>query len=188
MSERPRLGRLAARFVVGAAVAGLFASGLFAREASAQATCSVPSEVQAIGLINRERTNAGLPPYAMDIRLVDAARSHSEDMAANAYFSHTGFDGSTFAEREQRAGYLSPGGENIAAGYPTPEAAVAGWMASSGHRALILHTSMTHVGLGYAAGGPYGHYWTADFGRAASLAQVGECAGAPGAPRIASRP
>jgi uncharacterized protein YkwD len=183
MSERSRLGRLAARLALGAALAGLFPSDAFA-----QAACSVPWEVQAIDLINRERANAGLPPYAMDIRLVDAAREHSEDMAVNAYFSHTGLDGSTFAEREQRAGYTSPGGENIAAGYPTPEAAVAGWMSSSGHRALILHTGMTHIGLGYAAGGPYGHYWTADFGRAASLAQVGECAGAPGAPRIASQP
>jgi uncharacterized protein YkwD len=183
MSERSRLGRLAARLALAAVIALLFASS-----ARAQSACSVPWEVQVIDLINRERSNAGLPPYAMDIRLVESARLHSQDMAVNAYFSHTGLDGSTFAEREQRAGYTSPGGENIAAGYPTPEAAVAGWMASSGHRALILHTTMTHIGLGYAAGGPYGHYWTANFGRATSLAQVGVCAGAPGAPRIASQP
>jgi hypothetical protein len=56
-------------------------------------------------------------------------------------------------------------GENIAAGYATPEQVVSGWMASPGHRANILHASMTHMGLGMATGGSYRYYWCQTFAR-----------------------
>ena len=48
-------------------------------------------------------------------------------------------------------------GENIAMGQTTPEAVVNGWMNSEGHRANILNSSYTQIGVGYAANG---HYWT----------------------------
>ena len=57
-------------------------------------------------------------------------------------------------------------GENIAAGYASPEAVMSGWMNSSGHRANILNCNFTEIGVGYAyaANDPgtiqYRHYWT----------------------------
>ena len=57
--------------------------------------------------------------------------------------------------------------ENIYSGSGTPSASdiVAAWMASAGHRANILSTSLTSVGAGAQAG--RGEVWaTADFGTA----------------------
>ena len=51
-------------------------------------------------------------------------------------------------------------GENIAKGYQSPEAVVRGWMNSPGHRANILNSSYTHIGVGYVASG---NYWTQMF-------------------------
>ena len=41
-------------------------------------------------------------------------------------------------------------GENIAAGYASPEAVMSGWMNRSGHRANILNCNYTEIGVGYA--------------------------------------
>ena len=51
-------------------------------------------------------------------------------------------------------------GENIAMGYATPEAVVNAWMNSSGHRANILNSSYTRIGVGYVESG---NYWTQHF-------------------------
>jgi uncharacterized protein YkwD len=100
--------------------------------------------------------------------LVAAAQMHSEDMACNNYFSHTGLDGSTVGGRSTRQGYgWSFVGENIGAGYSSPEAVVQGWMNSPGHRANILSPDYTEIGIGYAfsADSDYGTYWTAVFAK-----------------------
>ena len=39
-------------------------------------------------------------------------------------------------------------GENVAYGYPSGSAVMAGWMASSGHRANILNSSYRLLGVG----------------------------------------
>jgi hypothetical protein len=89
-------------------------------------------------------------------------------MAQQNYFSHTSLDGRSAGTRISQAGYSwNTYGENIAAGYTTPEAVVAGWMNSSGHRANILRSSFCDIGVGYAysASSSYGRYWTQNFGR-----------------------
>jgi uncharacterized protein YkwD len=135
-------------------------------------------EASALAQINAERAAGAfcngtwypaVPALTMDSALREAGRCHSLDMAENAFFSHTGSDGSSFATRCVNAGYTaSPRGENIAAGYTTPAAAVAGWMAStSGHCEMIMNSTVNEVGIGYVydAAAPWRHYWTADFGR-----------------------
>ena len=42
-------------------------------------------------------------------------------------------------------------GENLALGYPTPLAVVAGWMGSDGHRANILNPTYTQIGVACTA-------------------------------------
>jgi len=140
-------------------------------------TTSASFEDQVLVLVNQHRASgatcggtpyAAVGPLAMDANLQSAARAHSQDMAANNYFSHTSLDGRTFDDRIRDAGYAGafPWGENIAAGYSTPHAVVAGWMSSPGHCANIMNGSFRAVGVGYAylAGSSYGHYWTQDFG------------------------
>ena len=70
-----------------------------------------------------------------------------------------------------RAGYQWSGaGENIAAGYASPEDVMDGWMNSQGHRANILNCAFRDIGVGYVylandtGQVNYRHYWTQDFG------------------------
>lgn len=127
----------------------------------------VSVEAELLALINAERTSRGLPPLVQASELTQAARRHSQDMANNNFFSHTGSDGSTAGERISDAGYnWWTYGEIIAAGYPDAESAVAGWMNSPGHRAIILSEAYTEFGAGYATNpsSNYTRYYTVDFG------------------------
>jgi uncharacterized protein YkwD len=123
-------------------------------------------ESEVINLINQKRAAEGLPGYSNQSQLTSAARTHSDDMACNNFFSHTSpTTGSPF-DRITAAGYgYSAAGENIAAGYGSPSALVEGWMSSAGHRANILSEGFTQIGIGYAYWGEsdYGAYWTAVF-------------------------
>lgn len=125
---------------------------------------------QVVVLTNKERAAGGCPPLEVSPQLAAAALAHSEDMALNDFFSHTGLDGTTFVDRIEATGYdWWAVAENIAAGYPTPERVVAGWMASPGHRANILNCELTEIGVGYyflendTGAETYRHYWTQDF-------------------------
>jgi len=127
----------------------------------------IVNQQRAAGAVCGTTTYPPALPLGMDANLRTAARAHSDDMGVNGYFSHTSLDGRTFSQRIRNAGYAaSPIGENIAAGYPTPAAVMAGWMSSPGHCANIMSSGHRSVGVGYAyrAGSPYGYYWTQDFG------------------------
>jgi uncharacterized protein YkwD len=105
---------------------------------------------------------APAPPLATSPALRCAARLHSKDMQDRDYFSHTTPDGVTFDQRITAAGYRwRTIGENIAAGYRTPQAVVQGWMQSPGHCQNIMNATFTQLGVGF-----YGDYsWTQDFGK-----------------------
>ena len=142
-------------------------------------TSNAAFEDQVLVLVNQRRaagaTCGGAPyapvaPITMNGALRTAARLHSQDMAAQNYFSHTSLDGRTLSQRLTNAGYAGafPWGENIAAGQPTPQAVVDAWMSSPGHCTNIMNGSYRAMGVGYAfrAGSTYGHYWTQDLGGA----------------------
>lgn len=128
--------------------------------------CPTPTELEVLTLINQERLAAGRPPLEIDVRLVDSARRHSEDMASNNFVDHIGTGGSTFVQRIWATGYSFPRSENVAAGYTSPAAVVAAWMNSAGHRSNILDGLARHVGVGFAASttSTFGRYWTTNFG------------------------
>ncbi len=135
-----------------------------ASKADTPADALLPFERKVVELVNQERVQRGLAPLKVDVELSKVARVKSEDMRDNRYFSHDSPTyGSPFDMMRKFGIQYRAAGENIAAGYPTPEAAVKGWMNSSGHRANILSSQFTHIGVGYAKGGPYGHYWTQQF-------------------------
>jgi uncharacterized protein YkwD len=107
------------------------------------------------------------PPLALNANLTRAALAHSREMAVNREFDHRGHDGSTPAERIQRAGYgaYRIAGENIAAGAMTPAEVTEGWFASAPHCENIMDARFTEIGIAYAANpdSAAGMYWTQDF-------------------------
>ncbi|MFE5889909.1 CAP domain-containing protein [Streptomyces sp. NPDC056462] len=120
---------------------------------------------EVVDLTNRERARAGLSPLAVDAALGTAAQAYSADMAARAFYSHTSPEGTQPWDRAAAAGSrMRSIGENIACGQRSPGEVVEGWMNSPGHRANILKRDFTHIGIGFAGGGPAGTYWTQLFG------------------------
>ena len=118
-------------------------------------------EDQVIQLVNQERAKNGLPALKSDWQLSRVARYKSADMRDKNYFSHTSPTyGSPFTMMKKFNISYRTAAENIAAGQSTPQAVMNSWMNSSGHRANILKKDVTHIGVGYAKGGSYGHYWT----------------------------
>ena len=92
---------------------------------------------------------------------MDSARAKSKDMSSKGYFSHTSPTyGSPFDQMKQFGVSYRSAGENIAMGQRTPEEVVRGWMNSPGHKANILSSDFTHIGIGYDKNG---NYWTQQF-------------------------
>jgi uncharacterized protein YkwD len=126
---------------------------------------------QVLDLTNAERNKGGLQPLRLNNKLNQSAQAHSQDMAIADYFSHTGANGSNAGDRAATAGYYySSLGENIAAGYITPQEVVQGWMNSPGHRANIMNAGYQELGIGYyylandTGNVNYNYYWTQEFG------------------------
>ena len=112
------------------------------------------------GLTN-ERRKQGLSALSADTRLASIARSHSADMLAKNYFSHTDPSGCGSSCRVNNANYAWQAiGENIywmsgftLSAQETANKVVAGWMNSSGHRANILGSQFSHDGVGIVVQG-----------------------------------
>ena len=118
-------------------------------------------EQEVIRLVNKERTKQGLKELQYDWELARVARYKSEDMRDQNYFSHNSpIYGSPFDMIKNFGISYKAAAENIAKGQTTPEQVVQSWMNSSGHRANILSTKYTHIGVGYAK---EGHIWTQQF-------------------------
>lgn len=118
-------------------------------------------EDEVIRLVNETRVKNGLNKLTVDWELSRVARHKSQDMKDNNYFSHTSpVYGSPFEMIKNYGISYKSAGENIAKGQTTPEKVVNAWMNSSGHRANILNSSYTHIGVGYVKSG---NYWTQMF-------------------------
>ncbi|EJQ42549.1 hypothetical protein IEE_03903 [Bacillus cereus BAG5X1-1] len=118
-------------------------------------------EQRVVELTNAERTKQGLPALQIDTELSKVARAKSEDMQKNNYFDHNSPTyGSPFDMMKKFGISYTSAGENIAQGQRTPEEVVQAWMNSAGHRANILNSGFTHIGVGYVESG---NYWTQQF-------------------------
>ena len=121
-------------------------------------------EQQVVNLVNAERAKVGLKPLISDWELARVARFKSEDMRDNRYFDHNSpIYGTPFQMMKSFGINYRSAGENIAAGQTTAESVMKAWMNSPGHKKNILSPNFTHIGVGYAKGGSYGHYWTQQF-------------------------
>jgi uncharacterized protein YkwD len=132
---------------------------------------------RVLELVNQARATArfcgksafrAAPPLRWNESLAQASRLHAEDMAHRNYFSHRGRDGSSPAQRIERAGYRYRAmGENLAGGQLQPEDAVAGWIKSPEHCANLMNPAFTEMGSAYAVdpASEMGVYWAQAFGR-----------------------
>lgn len=116
-------------------------------------------------------------PLRWNPMLESTALMHSQDMAAQRYFSHTAKDGSLAGARSTRVGYVwQRVGENIAFGQNSPQEALKGWLNSPTHCANIMNPKFTEMGAAYGLtteerDGVF--YWTQMFGTPrVALAQV----------------
>lgn len=118
-------------------------------------------EAEVVRLVNQRRAEHGLKPLSQDWQLSRVARYKSQDMKDLGYFSHTSPTyGSPFQMMKSFGISYRTAGENIAKGYASPQAVVNAWMNSPGHRANILNSTYTHIGVGFVSSG---NYWTQMF-------------------------
>ncbi|MCP4358974.1 MAG: CAP domain-containing protein [Chloroflexi bacterium] len=159
---------------------------------------AVPTTARVLEIVNEQRwQNGQLPPLKGEVHLETAANTHSKNMAVHNFFDHCDLDSEKSPwDRIDDAGYVEWNnlGENIAAGYNTPESVMEGWMDSSGHKENILSPDFWEMGIGYiyqatdqknvredndgdcqadsTQNGPYDHYWTQNFGRRSNIMPV----------------
>jgi uncharacterized protein YkwD len=88
-------------------------------------------EMGVIENTNRQRARYGLRPLRVDFGLIHSARRHTQWMTRNHVLQHTS------------AGVA----ENIAMGQSSPTEVLNAWMNSDGHRANILNSSYTRIGV-----------------------------------------
>jgi len=129
---------------------------------------SDPRTDDLAALVNQARVDHAFLPLARSPQLDAAAQAHSQDMVANNYLDHVGADGSTPQERADRAGYVVPPRsgwivvEVISAISDQPAGPLNWWLTerTGVHRRVLLNPRWREFGIGYAAGGDYGNYWT----------------------------
>jgi uncharacterized protein YkwD len=115
--------------------------------------------------LNAARDAAGRDPLQARPSLGEAAAGHAADMVARRYFAHRSPEGDGPAARARRAGYMRDAdrwriGEILiwSRGAPlTARAAVDAWLASPGHRRVLLESRYEDVGAAVVAGAPRGN-------------------------------
>lgn len=106
-------------------------------------------------LTNVERAKHGEPLVQTNNDLNRAAMERAKEISIK--FSHTRPDGTDSTSILSEYGIPDyNGGENIAAGFTSPQSTIDGWMNSPGHRVALLNTYSTHLGVGvYKSGSSY---------------------------------
>lgn len=157
-------------FLVGAACSSpaIVASGGASRPAPPPTAEPGVAARRVVEATNLARRDAGQPALAMDQKLMRAAQLHADQMAAQREMAHV-LPAARYPELADRLEAVDYDwraiAENIAAGTPTAEAVVAGWIRSPPHRANLLSDAYTAMGAGYAVAGDGRPYWVQVFAR-----------------------
>lgn len=108
-------------------------------------------EWEVLRLTNIERYKQGLPLYVMVNALQTAADIRAKEIITDFRKDHSRPDGSAFSTAIDRSFAAARRlGENAYQFPTTPTQAVKGWMESTGHRANILNSMFTYLGVGVA--------------------------------------
>ena len=125
----------------------------------AESEAGLPGRIAAViastvaGLTNDARVRAGYPILAVDPVLSAVAQAKADDMATHGYFAHTSPGGRTPWYWFLQEGYVFRyAGENLAVDYDDSAEVVRAWMLSASHRANIVGTQFTDVGVAVATG------------------------------------
>ncbi|MBU1327222.1 CvpA family protein [Patescibacteria group bacterium] len=120
-------------------------------------------EDQMIQLINEERKKDGKQKLQLDYDLRYMARTHSQDMLVQKYFSHFDPEGNgiEFRAKQSNVSYQLLG-ENLAF---TPDLSTAheGFMNSEEHKENIMDSQFHRIGIGIVSAGVYGKMITQVF-------------------------
>ena len=121
-------------------------------------------QLEVLNLVNKERKANGLKPLTLNKELSNVANIKSRDMIEKGYFDHTSPTyGSPFDMMKKFNISYNTAGENIAMGQKTPSEVMNSWMNSSGHRANILNSTYTELGVGIQKDSNGTIYWTQMF-------------------------
>ena len=115
----------------------------------------------AASMISGYRRNNGLGLVTLDDHLMKMAQEQSRAMASKNRFEHDA--AGPFQQRVKRSGYNAKVAvENIGAGYHTLAEAFSGWRDSPPHRANMLHSGVTKMGIAavYTPNSKYKVFWT----------------------------
>ncbi|AIF53854.1 CAP domain-containing protein [Pelosinus sp. UFO1] len=116
----------------------------------AATTGTAANEKLAFDLLNADRAKNGLAPLKLNSQLTKLGENYAKDMIQRNFFAHTDPDGKSPFDRMANAGIsYKSAGENLAINTNVTTAETA-FMNSSGHRANILNSSYTDVGVGVA--------------------------------------
>lgn len=115
-------------------------------------TSAADAEARMLALVNRDRDAHKLPPLQMAEDVAAVARAHSTEMRSTGVVAHISPMTGSAADRVRAAKLRTPLVlENIARAYGVTEAQ-SGLMNSPGHRANLLSTEATHIGIGIVLG------------------------------------
>ena len=115
----------------------------------------------AASMISEYRRNNGLGSVTIDPQLMKMAETQSQAMASRNKLDHN--VAGPFDKRLKASGFdASKGVENISAGYHTMAEAFSGWRDSPPHRANMLATDVTKMGISsvYVPNSKYKVFWT----------------------------
>ena len=112
-------------------------------------------------VVSAFRAANGRGRVGIDSRLMQVAEDQARAIGGRGRISHT--VAGSLARRVSNAGYdWGATAENLGAGYPDIDAAMAGWKASAGHRRNLLNRRRDrhrHRGCRYAPGSKHRNYW-----------------------------
>lgn len=109
--------------------------------------------MEIVELTNQIRRVHNLPALKVSYDLNRTAANKAQDMLNKQYFAHTSPQGVTPWDWLEKQNYLySVAGENLAADFNSPEAAVEGWFASPSHRANLLDPDYQEIGVAIVNG------------------------------------
>jgi uncharacterized protein YkwD len=128
--------------------------------------------------VNAERAKQKLPPLKANDTLMQLADFYACRLVEGDFFDHIDpVYRSTLESRAADFGYaFIKIGENLAAGQTSVDQAVAMWMESPSHRAVLLDSSFTEIGVAVKNGGKSGPDWVQELGRPVTAGEEGTSA------------
>jgi uncharacterized protein YkwD len=141
---------------------------------------------QVISLTNNQRAAAGLSALKENSLLSKAAGLKANDMFEKDYWAHFAPDGTSPWYFFGLVGYQYVwAGENLAKDFSTSQGVVNAWMGSAGHKANILNSNFSEIGLAVVNGNLSGEDTTLVvqlFGKPTSSSSKATGAGGDGSP------